>query len=147
MRNSTLYIAAFVIIGAVITVSCDSSAQKLEKAQNAVIDADEDLVKANQDYLADMETYKKETDDKIAANQRSIVEFEARVAKVKKETKEAYALRVAELEQKNADLKKRLNDFKAIDKEQWDAFKMEFSKELDELGKSFKDLNLDNTEN
>lgn len=147
MKKSILIVVAMAFIGATVITGCDNSAKKLEKAQNASMEADEDLVKARQDYLSDMEKFKKETDQRIAANKKSITQFEARVAKEKKETKEAYALKIAELEQKNTDLKKRLDNFKAMDQEQWDTFKMEFSKDLDELGKSFKDLSPNSNDN
>lgn len=146
MRNSIVLFIVFALLGGAAMTSCDTSAQKLKKAQDAEIEANADLVKANQEYLADMESYKKETDARIAANQKSIADFEARVSKEKKEIKAEYTQKIADLEQKNSDLRKKLDDYKAAGKEQWDSFKTEFSNDLDELGKSLKDLTVDNTD-
>lgn len=51
-----------------------------------------------------------------------------------------YDKKIAELEQKNSDIKKRMDDYKAKDKENWAAFKIEFSHDMDELGNSFSDF-------
>ena len=52
--------------------------------------------------------------------------------------------KIDELEQKNSELKKRLDDYKADGKEKWEKFKAEFSHDMDELGKAFKDLTVKN---
>ena len=41
-------------------------------------------------------------------------------------------------------MKKKMDDYKAEGKEQWEAFKTEFSHDMDELGQAFKDLTVKN---
>ena len=41
-------------------------------------------------------------------------------------------------------MKKSMDDYKAGGKEQWEKFKAEFNHDMDELGKAFKDLSVDN---
>ena len=48
------------------------------------------------------------------------------------------------MEQKNTDMKKRMDEYKADGKEQWKKFKAEFSRDMDELGQAFKDLTVKN---
>ena len=48
------------------------------------------------------------------------------------------------MEQKNTDLKRRLDDYKQDGKENWEKFKIEFNRDMDELGKAFKDLTVKN---
>src|SRR5438105_7405366 len=85
-----------------ILSGCNTSEQKLENAQNNVNEANKNLAEANQEYLADVEKYKKETADRIADNERSIREFNARIESDKREAKEDYRKKLVALEQKNS---------------------------------------------
>jgi len=38
-----------------------------------------------------------------------------------------------------------MRDYKGEGKEKWEAFKTEFNRDMDELGKAFKDLTVNNT--
>jgi hypothetical protein len=125
-------------------VSCNNSSEKVKNAEAAVTKADSNLVNANQEYLTEIENYKKETAEKIATNDKSIVEFKARVAQEKKSARADYLAKVEALEKKNSDLKKRMDDYKADSKEKWDMFKTEFNHDMEEIGKSFKDLTVKN---
>ena len=73
--------------------------------------------KANAEYLVDIENYRKEAAAKIAANDKSIAEFNARIESKKEAAKADYKKKVAELEKKNTDIKKRLDDYKAAGKD------------------------------
>lgn len=64
--------------------SCDNAAQKVVKAEENVVDAEKDLQMAEEEYLADVEQYKLLSAEKIAANDRSIAEFNARIEQEKK---------------------------------------------------------------
>ncbi|MDP2089552.1 MAG: peptidase M23 [Flavobacteriaceae bacterium] len=137
MKKSILLMAAFTFITGAILTSCNTPAEKVDNAEKNVVKANKDLDKANQEYLADVEKYRKETADKIAANDKSIAEFKARIAHEKKDAQVAYQKKIAVLEQKNSDLKKKIDAYKAEGKEQWEKFKIEFSKDMDELGTAF----------
>jgi hypothetical protein len=137
MKKSILILASFALITGLILTSCNTSAEKVENAEQNVIEANEDLNNANIEYLADVEKYRKETADKIAANNKSIAEFKARIANEKEDAKVAYNQKIIVLELKNSDLKKKMDVFKAESKEQWETFKVEFSKDMEELGTAF----------
>jgi len=47
------------------------------------------------------------------------------------------------LEQKNSDIKKKLDDFKFGNKAGWELFKVEFSREMDILNKAFGDWTIE----
>ena len=144
MKKSILTMAAFACIAGAIVTGCNTPAEKVENAQDNVTAAKEDLNKANEEYLVDVENYRKEAAAKIAANNKSIAEFNARIENKKEAAKADYKKKVAELEQKNTDIKKRLDDYKAQGKDNWEIFKIEFSRDLEELGKAFKDLTTKN---
>lgn len=140
MRNSILVFAASVLIIGTFVFTCNTSSQKIEDAQNKVKDANRELDEANKEYLAEIEIYRKEAADKIAANKRSIVEFHLRIENEKQDAKTEYQKKIATLEQKTSDLKRKLDEYKAEGKEQWKVFKIEFNHDLQELGKACKDL-------
>ena len=144
MNKSILTLAAVALMAATTLTSCNSPAKKVEEAQKDVTEANKDLAKANEEYLADIESYRKETADKIAANDRSIAEFNSRIKEQKREAAADYKLKIAKLEQKNSDMKKHLDEYKAEGKENWEKFKTEFNHDMEELGKAFKDLTVKN---
>ena len=141
MKKSTflpLFLSAFIFLLSIS--SCDTSKEKVEKAEKNVIEAKDNLDTAKKNYQADIDNYKRITADRIAANEKSILELNAKVAKEKKEAKADHLQKVAELEKKNEDMKKKLENYKAEDNDKWTVFKIEFNNEMDNLEKSIKEL-------
>lgn len=144
MKKSIFAMATATLIMSVAFTSCNTSSQKVENAENNVIEANEDLDKANQEYLDEIESYRRETADKIAANNKSIEEFNARIENEKEQARAEYRKEIAALEQKNSDMKKKMDDYKAEGKDKWEKFKTEFSRDMDELGNAFRGLTVKN---
>lgn len=145
-KRSVLILTAYILIMSALLTGCASSEQKLEKAQTNAAEANTELNNANTEYLADVEKYRIETADKIAANDKSIAEFKARIEIEKSIAEADYERQIIELEQKNSDSKKKMDEYKAEGKEQWEAFKTELSHDMDELSKAFTDLTVKNVE-
>jgi len=144
MKKSILTIVASAFVASVMLTGCNTSAQKVENAEENVASANEDLNDANEAYKQEIDNYRKEADEKIAANNKSIAEFNARIALEKKDAQDDYRKQIATLEQKNTDMKKKMDDYKAEGKDKWEQFKTEFNRDMDELGKAFKDLTVKN---
>ena len=144
MKKLILKVVASVFLTGALLTSCNTPAQKVENAEDNVTEANQDLAKANREYEAEIESYRKETADKIEANNKSIADFNARIALEKKDAQDDYRRQIATLEQKNSDMKKKMDDYKAEGKEKWEKFKTEFSRDLEELGNAFKDLTVKN---
>jgi len=146
MKKTTLSIIAITFATAVIFTGCSERPKKnervikIEKAEANITEGSITLDKAQEDYTADIEKYRKETDEKIAANKKSMADFEARISTQKKEAKAAYKKKIAELEQKNTDMKKKMDAFKAEGKEKWELFKADFDKGMGDIEQSLKDL-------
>lgn len=138
--NFTIAASAFTI--GTLLISCSSPSEKLADAKNEVKEANANFDKANEENIKDMENYKREAAEKIEANERSITEFKARISHEKAEAKVDYEKKIDALEQRNDDMKKKMDDYKADGQEKWQTFKTEFSHGMDELGKSFKDLTI-----
>ena len=144
MKNSILTFAVLTCLAGGLLTRCNTSAQKVENAQNNVDAAESDLDEANQEYLAEIENYRKEAAEKLAANNQSIADFNNRMENEKAEVRADYKRKIAVIEKKNTDLKKKLDDYKAEGKEQWEKFKSEFGRDMDELGQAFKNLTVNN---
>lgn len=144
MKKSIFIIASTTLILGLVLTNCTTSSEKVENAEQAVTDANNALEKANQEYLADIEHYRTETAGKIAANNQSIIDFNLRIEKEKKEVRDDYKQKIAELELKNSDMKKKMDDYKAEGKDKWETFKIEFNHDMDELGTALQDLSVKN---
>ncbi len=145
-KKTTNSIIAFsVMITATIFTSCNSPAEKVETAKDNVTEAEHDLTKAQDDYAIEVANFRKESDEKITANEKLISDIKESIAKDKKSVKAAYKEQIAVLEQKNSDMKKRLSEYKEEEgNEKWQSFKREFNRDMDELGNSLKDFTVDN---
>lgn len=140
MKKTVLILTIGGLISGVMLTGCDSPAQKVENAQNTVTEANKSLDKANADYQTDIDNYRKQTADKIAANNKSYADFKERMEKEKKNIKADNQKKLDAIEQKNSDLQKKMDDFKASTKENWEAFQSDFNRQMDGLAQDFKDL-------
>jgi outer membrane protein TolC len=141
MKNKILNVVVSTLAMGAVILSCSSPAEKVKTAEEAVTKADSNLVKAQEAYRADVVEYKELTDERINANYQSIAEFKARVSSQKKEAKAEYEKKIADLENKNSDMKRNIDNYKEDGKENWELFKIRFNKDMEELGKSFESMN------
>jgi len=148
MKKSKLSLAVIVVTAGTMFTGCQSSATKVENAQDKVQDANAKVVEAKQELnqaLRDsIQQFRTETETKISNNEKSIAAFKVRIAKEKKVTKAKYEKELAQLEQKNSDMKMKMDAFKEDNREQWETFKTEFSRDMDGLGKAFKNFTVKN---
>lgn len=140
MKNSKI-ISVFIILTLLIG-ACSSPSQKEEDTKR--YNMEDNIHEANGGYMTDMANYKTKFADKIAANEVLINNCNAQISSQKKYTQSEYKQKVAALEQKNIDMKKKMDDYKLDGKENWEQFKTEFNHDMDELGKAFDDLTVDN---
>ena len=134
MKKNLLTLLASAIITGTLLISCNNSAEKVENAENNATEAMSDLNEANEAYLAEIEENKKKTADKIIANEKSIAEYKARIENERNEIKGDYNKKIYELEKKNSDIKKKMDDYKAEGKEKWEIFKTELNHDMENLG-------------
>lgn len=150
--KKTIITLAFssILIGFGFT-ACNSSAQKVENAQeklddseNNLVEAEIDLEQVRQDSIDEYMKFRTQAEEKIIAHNKSIAEFRTRIAQQKRENRSQYEAKLYELEQKNTDLKKKLDDYKDGGKDKWVSFKNEFGHDMEELGKALKDFTSSN---
>lgn len=124
----------------ILLISCASPSEKVENAKEGLVDANNKLDTAIKNYQADINAYKTETSSKIAANELAIKNFNSKIENEKKELRASYLSKIEVLEKKNRDLKNKLDNYQDDGNDKWRTFKAEFGKEMDDLGKSIKDL-------
>ncbi len=140
MKNSILTLSIYTCLSAAIFTSCSSTTDKVEQAENKVIDANWELEKANKEHLEEVEKYRKEVENKIEANNKIIADFNAIIENEKNDVKADYRKKIAELERKNTDTKKKMDEYKVEGKEKWADFKSKFNSDLEELGKALSNF-------
>ncbi len=137
MKKTILALAITILITGVISTSNGQEPDKRsEKARTKLQAAQKDSITP---YY---ETFKKESEIKFKSNEGSIAEFKASIVNERRRIKSKDESKVADLEQKNNYLKKKLEDYKIEGKENWTIFKAGFNQDMDNLSKSLSDLSV-----
>ena len=144
MKKNVIKLVAIFFIASAILIGCNTPAAKVEDAKENVDEAKEDLDKANQEYLDEVQNYRNVTAAKIIENDKTIADFRLKIQNEKKEVKANYEIKITALDQKNKNLKQKMDDYNTTGKTDWEKFKEEFNHDMDELGKAFQDLIVNN---
>jgi hypothetical protein len=140
MKKTTLMLTIATFISCAIVSSCNTPEQKVENAESDVLNANEDLEEANDAYLKELNDYRNEVAIELAANEQSIADFKAKIESDNKDIKAERKIQIEELEQKNIELKVKINEYNEKDQTKWEKFKAEFNHDMKELGNAFKNL-------
>ena len=81
MKKSILTFPASILTIAFVVISCSSPEEKVEKAENEVVEANDKLDSAIKNYKEDMAAYRIETAKQIASNEKTIADFNLKTAK------------------------------------------------------------------
>jgi len=114
---------------------------KLKEAREGVMKAREDLVQALKDSVRN---FREESQERNNKNEKIIAEFKDLLPAVRDELVAKYHIRVEELEQKNTEMKRKLDEYKVEGKGKWISFKHEFNHDMNGLEKALKDLTVEN---
>jgi thioredoxin-related protein len=151
MKKIGFTLAATVFMAGIFLTSCNSPSQKLNNAEDKVLDAKEavidakiDLTLARQDSISEFEQFKTDFQNQIAINEKTIAGLKLSIVGASQENKVLYEKKLAELEERNNELKIKLAEYKEGEEDQWKTFKLEFKRDMDELGKAFSDFTVSN---
>jgi demethoxyubiquinone hydroxylase (CLK1/Coq7/Cat5 family) len=136
------------MLGTLLT-GCQSSQKKVENAEDNVQNAQNKLVDANQvlkQAVSDsIQQFKKESNAIIVSNDKEIAELRTKIINQRKENKARYEKKLGDLEQKNLEMRNKLDNFKDEEDSKWQSFKREFNHDMNELGNAIKDIGKNNT--
>ena len=145
MKKTILTMAAVAFFAVTATTSFGQSTdKKSDKAREDLTEAKQDLKEAQQDSVADYQIFKKDSEARFLKNEKSLADWKVKVPKSDVNLRAEYQKNLADLNQKNADLKKRFVDYKQNGETKWSSFKSEFNEDMDDLGKELKDFTIDN---
>lgn len=139
------FVSFLAVLGLFLFItSCDNASQKVVKAEENSAEAKQNLENAEDEYITDIDQYRLMAADKIAANERSIAEYNARIGKDKKAVSAEIKKEIADLEAKNNEMKMKIGDYKNEGEDKWEMFKTDFERDMDALGESISNIGKDN---
>ncbi len=136
-------ISILVCSSLLFAVSCSSSSEDVEDAKEDVQEANEKLEKEMREYEADLEKYREEVRQEIEANNQLIADLRARKPHNNKELQAAREAKIDDLQMRNEELKRRMDNYDGNDRSNWENFKSEVKHDLVELGKAIREFNTD----
>ena len=144
MKRLILSLASGMFTAGVLLTSCNSPADKLENSKEKVEEAKQDLAEAKEDYADQYAKFKLESEERITANEKVIMDLKEYSKAKKSEAKVSYDKTIADLEAKNQAMKVKVRDYKDEGDVKWKSFKEEFNHDMNELGAALKDLTVNN---
>lgn len=145
MNKKYQIIAAFFIVIGILFIFRSKSNEKINMLDREN-KAHQRLNAESESYQQDVEEYRIKAAEQIEENEKSVLEFNKIIANQKSDAKAKYEKKIAELNRKNSDMKKKIDDFRTDNKNHWEAFRKEFSHDMEELGNAFKGFSVKNEE-
>jgi hypothetical protein len=152
MKKAIFILAVTTLMAGTVFTGCNSSAEKVEAAQDKVQTDKQNLKEVQNDANAESQkaataeewkAFKSESEQKISDNEKRIAELKVKMAKPGKVLDPVYEKKIDILEDKNNDLRTKLATYDHS-QSNWESFKSEFNHDMDELGQSLKDFTVDN---
>jgi predicted RNase H-like nuclease (RuvC/YqgF family) len=145
MKNYILKSITLMSFLGLLLVGCNNTPKakegELEDAKEDVVQAESDLQQSKLDSVSDYTTFKTSIDLKLDENERQIAAMKATINSSKDSNKPEYEKQLAQLEEKNTKLKTKIQDYdQQGTSEKWELFKVEFNKDMDDLGKSISNM-------
>ena len=152
MKKTILSLALTTFIAGTVLVGCKESSKKEEAAQENVQDARADLDHAKEELSEakraateqEWKAFKESTNATIAKNEIRIAEMKADLKKTGKNIDTEYSKKIQELEEKNKEIKNKLETYKNDANSDWQSFKKEFNDDVNDLGTSLKNFTVKN---
>jgi peptidoglycan hydrolase CwlO-like protein len=152
MKRSIFTLAIVTFAMGSIVMSCKPNTEKEQAAQEsvdsakvAVSEAEEDLDDARRAATAEeWQAFKDSTNAKIDENNAEIAKLKLKIKKTGKDIDKAYQRNIDTIEQRNKNLKTKMDSYKNDVNSDWKSFKREFNHDMDELGESLKDFTVNN---
>jgi Ni/Co efflux regulator RcnB len=116
--------------------------ENLKEEKKDVVVAKQDLKIAQKDSISEYQKLTKESEVKFKSNEKCIADLRAAITKSNSKAQATDQKKVSLLEEKNNNLKKELADYKVLGQSQFNTFKTEFNRDLNQLAKELKDFKI-----
>jgi hypothetical protein len=152
MKRTIYTLAAITVMTATLLLGCNSSTKKQEDAIDDVADARENTEDAKEQLMmakkeANAEEWKKikkETNIKFTENKIRSAQLKVKMTKSGSSIDTVYAKKIEELEQKNKNIKIKVDSYKNDTSDDWELFKREYNHDINELNRAIKELTVYN---
>ncbi|MFZ0427379.1 MAG: hypothetical protein WAO20_04625 [Acidobacteriota bacterium] len=136
MKSRIFIFAVIASVAGMFLVGCGRTSEPSVEASS------QQLKDAKADYIAEWNKFKSQSEQQIKANEERIEAFKENLEETdaSADTKTKYHKAVAELEQKNRDLGRALDEYRDEGEGKWEVFKSNFSHDLDAVGNTIQDL-------
>lgn len=143
MKNTTKKL--FLVFGlasftAAIVLFSGCSAQSVNKGLTKANEVNDELLEAKKEANEKYEAFKRDSDNRMEENERSIAKLRAGIKNKNEEDKAAFEKKVAELDQRNQSLKSKIKNYKVEGDGQIVSFILETTQEIDDLRKGIREL-------
>lgn len=152
MKKILFTLAITTFMAGTVLVGCQNTSKKEEAAKDNVEEARDNLDDAKEE-LSDVRAaatekewndFKDSTNSTIKQNEIRIAEMKIKMKRTGKSIDEIYAKQIEELEQKNKNIKLKVQEYKNDTNSDWESFKEEYNRDMDELGAAMKNMTVDN---
>jgi hypothetical protein len=146
MKKTISYAALALILAGSFTTSCESNVQREKRAQENLLDAQQELRDAQIALDEEYPAFKIEAEAKIAANEKRIEMLNLVIIHPNdRSLEDARRQKIEVLNQKNRDLR---NELKAYEREgsDWKAFKHKFNQDMNGLVDALKEFGTPNNQ-
>jgi len=140
MKNKYFIAAVILFMAGSLFTGCNNNREKVEDAEENVKKANQELMDARAQYEKEWQQFKTDAELIISANEKKISDFKALIKTASGKSKARYEKEVIELEQRNVELRKKLNEYKYEGKDSWETFKKDFNDGLDYIGNTLNDI-------
>lgn len=145
MKKIIFAFAVMTFIAGITLVSCKPATKEENEAKENAQEANQELIDVKKAATAEeWQAFKNSGDSLINKNEEKIAELKLKMKNTGKSIDAKYDKNIEILEQKNNDLKVKMETYKNDTKQDWQSFKSEFNHDMDELGQSLKDFTVDN---
>ena len=144
MKTPILKSIVMVTVTSLAVMSCNNSPkakeQELENAMEEVVVAKDELDESTTDSIYDFKKFKESIELKLIENEKVIADLKARNNSSDKATKASFEKELRKLEIRNEQLVAKIDNYKQGPAQKWELFKVDFNRDLDDLGKSISTM-------
>ena len=148
MKKNKFPDTLIMLLIAVVLTACSTKSKEAEKVDQVAMEvqaAKEKLEESNKKYAEEVSNYRVRMQMNINDNKLLILKLKEEKSVGRKEAVDVRNAQIDALEKQNEQMEARMSRFKDVEnKDQWLEFKDEFDHNMDELGKAFKGLTVNN---
>ena len=144
MKTPILKSIVMVTVTSLAVMSCNNSPKakekELENAMEEVVVAKDELDESTTDSIYDFKKFKESIELKLIENEKVIADLKARNNSSDKVTKASFEKELRNLQIRNEQLVAKIDNYKQGPAQKWELFKVDFNRDLDDLGKSISTM-------